>query len=557
MRAPVQLATLAACVACAREPLPAARFVNAPPVAVVDDREDVPRPPKETETNVTLYFFDGFFHRRITRAMELPRPQRARGVNALDKVPDSTWFTNRIGLGEVTPDDIRTGPTEIGNPEDHTPWTVESSKAGGESEGFIMRDARGERFLVKFDRLGFPEVETAAHVIVNRLLWGAGYHVPEDHIAFIHPHDIRVDERSTYTLLTGAEKPLTSEILRERLDLVEHEADGRIRVMASRILPGRALGGHANEGVRLDDPNDRIPHELRRDLRGARTLFSWLDHVDVKETNSLDVWVEDPARPGRHIVWHYFIDFGKSLGTLGMIGGDARVGHQYKVDFAQMGAQMVMLGNAPRPWGDWQGPGLRGVGRFDLAHYDPRAWQPYSPSYTPLMNADRYDQFWAATLLVRFTPAHIRAAVDAARLSDPASADYLTRTLIARQRAVLENAFADVNPLDGFHVAIDRGRAALCFEDLARTARIESGPTAYRLQSYDRAGRRLGTARQAAVGEDPRACLLPVTLAGDRDNYTIVRVTTERRGQPQRSTLVHLARDPGTNRPRVIGIWRE
>ena len=32
---------------------------------------------------------------------ELPRSRRALGVNALDEVPDSTWFTNRLGVRDL------------------------------------------------------------------------------------------------------------------------------------------------------------------------------------------------------------------------------------------------------------------------------------------------------------------------------------------------------------------------------------------------------------------------------------------------------------------------
>src|SRR6266545_4897153 len=40
---------------------------------------------------------------------------RAVNVNTIDEVPDSTWFTNRIGRGPMPLDDIVRGP----NPVDH------------------------------------------------------------------------------------------------------------------------------------------------------------------------------------------------------------------------------------------------------------------------------------------------------------------------------------------------------------------------------------------------------------------------------------------------------
>ena len=74
-------------VACSSSPpLPAVRFANAPPVAVVNDRQHVPEPPKPREFVRWLYAFDGQIFRPVTRALELKRHRRALGVNALDEV---------------------------------------------------------------------------------------------------------------------------------------------------------------------------------------------------------------------------------------------------------------------------------------------------------------------------------------------------------------------------------------------------------------------------------------------------------------------------------------
>src|SRR5690606_22093178 len=132
---------------------------------VVNDRRDVPAPPKEVAYRPYLCDYDGHFHNRTDRALSVPRPQRARGVNSMDEVPDSTWFTNRIGVRELTPAEIRTGPLTIASPEHHKPWRILSSKRGGDTIGFVIEDTRGERFLIKFDSPRFPEIETAAHVI--------------------------------------------------------------------------------------------------------------------------------------------------------------------------------------------------------------------------------------------------------------------------------------------------------------------------------------------------------------------------------------------------------
>src|SRR5690606_12234662 len=223
------------------------------------------------------------FIRRVTRALEVPRPQRALGVNALDEVPDSTWFTNRIGVRELSLDELRRGPAEVGSPEPHLPWTVKSTKVGGAALGFIITDARGERYVLKFDRVGLPEMETGADAITSRILWAVGYNVPEDHVVYFRPEDLKLAPDAKIKDVFGNARPLLRDELERMLAGAEREPDGRLRGLASRMLDGTWLGGHPGEGVRADDPNDRIPHELRRDLRGAYAIFSWLDHVDRHE----------------------------------------------------------------------------------------------------------------------------------------------------------------------------------------------------------------------------------------------------------------------------------
>ena len=43
-------------------------------------------------------------------------PPRAGNVNTIDEVPDSSWFTNRIGTRPVTMDEIRRGPGDDRGP---------------------------------------------------------------------------------------------------------------------------------------------------------------------------------------------------------------------------------------------------------------------------------------------------------------------------------------------------------------------------------------------------------------------------------------------------------
>jgi hypothetical protein len=535
---------------CAASPaVPPVRFANAPAVQVVNDRRDVPAKPSERKFIHSLYHYDGILHRRVVRALELPRPRRALGVNALDEVPDSTWFTNRIGARELTLDELRTGPAQVGSPEPHKPWVVRSLRTGASELSLMISDARGKKFMLKFDDPDVPEQKTAAHVITGKLLWACGFNVTEDHVVYVRPSELTLGDGAVISDVFGDKRPLDRAELERQLATVHGEADGRHRAMASLWLDGQPLGGHPAEGVRDDDPNDRIPHQLRRDLRGMYAILAWIDHVDIQESNFIDMWVSDA---GRHYVKHYLLDFGKSLGVMETTGQNPRHGHEYVVDIAVMLRELFTLGLNRRPWESRTPAPVRGLGMFSAADFDPGAWKPNSPAYVPFLVADRLDKFWGAKILIRFTRAQIRAAVEAGRLTDPRAVEYLTDVLVARQRATARYWFERVDPLDRFELATGQAGAALCFDDLALAYQLMPGPARYRITAYDGDGRALGPASTVASGAAGRTCTGPLPLAG---GYAIVEIEATRGGGSGR-TYVHLGADPATHAPQVIGIWR-
>jgi hypothetical protein len=553
---PVWIACLLA--GCASGPVvPEVRFANAPVAVAVNDRLDVKRPPHHRLFLADPYLWDGTIGRRLPRALELPRDRRALGVNALDEVPDSTWFTNRIGVRELTPDEVRNGPL-TDDPERHKPWTIHSTKIGGTSLGFIVKDTSGVKYLLKFDQTDEPsELETGNHVVVNRLMWACGYNVAEDRVVYVRPEDLVLAPDATVRdVAAGDERRLDRAELARDLALVRHEPDGRIRTLVSRWIEGVTLGGHPAEGVRDDDPNDRIPHQLRRDLRGSYPIYAWLDAVDVSEGQYVDTWVADPADPERHYVKHYAIDFGKSLGAMGEIGHDWWRGVYYRIDLAGILGNVLTLGLTDRRWQDRRAPRLLGVSSlFEAGTFDPGDWHPDTPGYLPFLTADRFDKFWGTKLIARFTRAQIRAAVEAGRFSDPRAVDYITDTLVARQRATAAYWFARVNPLDQFSLE-GAGRDELCFDDLAITSRIAPAETTrYTVTSYDMDGREIEMQFIAAAGTGHACARIRLATDGRRDGYTIVRLATVRPGFAG-DTFVHVARDPSTGALRVIGVWR-
>jgi hypothetical protein len=556
---PISSIVVLACVGCASAPtIPAARFANAPAVSIVDDRRDVAKQPGELEFLPDLYLFRSSLERVVTRPLELPRHLRALEVNAIDEVPDSTWFTNRIGAKSLTPDQVRQGPVTR-DPMQHLPWTIESSKIGGSTPGLIVKDAAGVKYLLKFDYRASPaELETGTHLVVNRIMWAAGYNVAEDQIVYLHRKDLVIGKTAKHKDSLGKTLgPLTQDYVDNVLASGREDSVRGMRVLASRWIDGKVIGGHASEGVRDDDPNDRIAHERRRDLRGLWVFDAWTDAVDVTEGQFVDTWVEDPAIPKLHYVKHYAIDFGKSMGAMGQIDFDWWRGHAYRIDFPSMFHELITFGVTSRPWEQRvDREQLEGVSSlFDVDSLEPASWHPDIPGYMPLQDADRFDKFWATKIVARFTREQIAGAVAAAKFSDPRAAAYLVDTLVGRQHKLAAYWFARVNPLDRFAVEPD----GVCFDDLAITTALStSAETSYAVRSYDWNGHALGpvdavTRFSARVGG--RSCAANVPVAVDHDGYTIYRIDTVRAAFAG-STYVHVARDPATGSSRVIGVWR-
>ena len=67
-----------------------------------------------------------------------PAGPRARNVNTIDEVPDSSWFTNRILFRPVSPEEAVRGATTGRGPASG-PWTVIRAKTEGDAPGFTIR----------------------------------------------------------------------------------------------------------------------------------------------------------------------------------------------------------------------------------------------------------------------------------------------------------------------------------------------------------------------------------------------------------------------------------
>lgn len=392
--------------------------------------------------------------------------REALNVDRFDDVPNSAWFEHRNGRARLSPSEVRDGPTSTAGPADG-PLTIVAAKVEGISPGYTIRDTRGDRYVLKFDPKGYLYLSSGAGVISNRLFYAAGYHVPEDYIFHFHPDRLRVDPEATVTGEDFVERPLTLQVARDALDRTDSLPDGGYVAVASKFVPGSPKGPFFFEGRRDDDPNDHYQHEHRRELRGLRVVSAWLNHVDMRFMNTLDVYVE----PG--YLRHYLIDFAATLGSGTIRPHEPREGLEYNFDLWDTVGRMFTLGFYRVGWEDaeWS-PIHPTVGWLRGEAFEPDRWKPNWPNQA-FSNLTARDGYWGAKLVGSFSDEQIRAAVDAGELPDAWAADTLATILTTRRDAIVEHWYGKVSPVENPQVKESDGTVVtVVFDDLG----VRDGP---------------------------------------------------------------------------------
>jgi len=459
----------------------------APPHFYADDpllREPTPHPVnKVAKRDVDdLYDFldNSFVTPRKEGKIAREGPHPARDANTLGDVPDNAWYANRHYYRPMSIEELKRGPGGSTPPSSGT-WHVVSAKTNGVTPGFVIEDEHKNRYVLKFDPPNYPEMSSASDVIGSKVLYALGYHTPENYIVHFRRENLQIADGVTFHDAGGKKHPLTTRIVNELLRPQPKAADGTYRGMASKYIAGDLAGPFSYEGMRTDDPNDIIPHEDRRELRGLAVFAAWLNHHDTKAVNSMDTLVDEN---GVRYLKHYLLDFGDILGSDGVHPKYAWSGHEYTIDGKGSLEQMMTFGfDVPR-WARANYPNYKGVGRVDWASFDPITWKPNYPNPAFLL-MDGEDAFWAAKRVAAFSDGEIRALVETGEYSDPRATDWITECLIRRRDKIARVWFSKVLPLDKFRVV----NGKLTFEDLAANLGIENGQYSIGWASWDASGR--------------------------------------------------------------------
>jgi len=467
----------------------------------------------------------------------------AANSNTVGGVPDSAWFENRVGTGKMSLVELVKGPNRGDGPDMSSAWEITDPKNEGVTAGFKIKDGRGDKYFVKLDPLKYPQLTTSAEVISTKFFHAFGYNVPENYLAYVRRDQLRLGEEAL-------KEGFTEQDLDEMLERAPQRPDRTYQVLASLMIDGDPIGQFKFWGTRPDDPNDVVPHQNRRELRGLRLFCAWLNHIDIDAINTLDVFV---GKEDKGHVKHYLIDFGTTLGSGAFEPQRPRVGHEYSHEWGKIVKSILTLGVWEREWQTIEYPDYPSVGNFEAQHFHPEKWRPdyLNPAFERMRPGDA---FWAAATISRFTDEMVRELVKVGRLTDPEAERYLLTTLLDRRDKILSYYLSRMNPIDRFEVRPRAGGSHLTFANLATETGVGHADSyEYTWYSYENGSdslKRLRGPQSVALETVP----IP---ADSRDGFLAVEFRTMSRDKQDwaKPVVVYLRRD--RSRYRVIGIERE
>jgi hypothetical protein len=462
----VLAAAFAAGLATVPAPTTGQRFYKDDPIAREPESRDASGAgPLEIEL-----FFE-YAYNLFVSPRHLPSNTRALNVNTIDEVPDSSWFTNRVGTSTFSADQIARGPNSDAKPAP-SQWVLLREKTSGTNPGFTARDANGQTWFLQFDPPEYPGASTADVEVATKVFWALGYNQVETFVTTFDPRNVTIDPKATVRRPSGARTAFTRDDMDAILERAARSSDGTYRASAGRLIDGKILGNFRYAGTRSDDPNDLVPHQHRRELRALRVFGAWMNLVDLKAGNTLDALV---TQNGRAVIRHYLQDVGSSLG-MANDPGVWDMGWEYFYDGEPTKRRLLSFGFSLSPWQTVPYQEYPSVGRFEGDAFDPRSWKPQTPT-TAFLELRADDAFWAARRVMAFTDDLIRAAVHTGEFSDPAAERYLATVLMKRRDAIGRTYLPAINPIVDPKLS---AAGVLTFGNAAVAAGFAAAPSEYR-----------------------------------------------------------------------------
>jgi len=538
------------------------------PVTVPCHREPTPKDPRHVSCapdvrDATLIWdgVDNMLFRPLSEAAGVVTGGESVDVNSFDEVPDSSWFTNHLGMHPMTLEQFALGdcePSQLIEPEGYADgsWLIDHGKMGGSTDGFRVKIPGKGEFLFKADDSADSEHSSAAQTIGATVYSVAGYYTTCEQVIYFRPSLLKLKPGLKWKHNFGE----TEDFDQKALDRVLAHCPRRgelVRIQASEWLPGHPIGGFRYFGTRPDDPNDVIPHEDRRELRGMRVLNAWLGRHDARAGNTLDMWFSDAkggapdASPG-HVI-HNHLDTSECVGSAWDWDPiSRRLGYSYVADWGDIASDFFTLGIPLRTWDtNDRTPGKEMFAYFNVKDFVPDQWKDEYPTEAFSRMTER-DGAWMARIMARITPEMIHVLARLGKFTDLADTAFLESTLDGRMDKVLERYLTRLSPIADVHV---EGPSALCGVDLAEWRGLRD-PARFRYAARMPSGPWLHVERRAGA----QLCVTLPHVAADggvrddaRERYVRVRIED---GVARGPLIAHLY-DLGPSRGyRLVGLER-
>ena len=541
------LASMALVIACGTG---IRQFPDRPPALQEHDDAHVAKKP---DTSRTLNWSGGLEDSvagEIDRHLAMESAMPARDVNALDEVPCSTWFCARNHVRPLTVQEIAAGPSDM--PPPVAPFRIVEGKNDGEAQGFIIKDARDKKYLIKLDPTGHLAMTSGAEAIGTRFAYAAGYNTPAAYVVDINPNHLSIDPKAKIIIHGYDERPFTQTTLAELLDAAGRLNDGNVRGVAVAWISGDVLGPFHMKGTRKGDPNDRIPHQHRRSLRASWVLMGWLRVFDATRVNTLDSYVDEG---GRKFVRHYFIDFAGGIAAGKREPGAPDRAAEAVIEHNRTVTALFSFGLYQRKWQGARDEYIDLTARYPAIGYFPaEGWDPEDyrtvrrvPAHQRMTDRDAY---WGAKIVTSFTDEQIRAVVATAGYPQDA-ARYLEHALRTRRNTIGRKYLTRVTAVE--EPKLSANGHQLCFVDLAITrGAAHASQVSYRWRTLDTDGDTITSG--GPIAGAARTC---IPIGECSAQYRVIAINATVAGEVAKATRVHVARRESERRCVVVGMERD
>lgn len=509
-------------VSCAYRP---SRFRDRPPITNARDMSPIPMPAFRWVAE-SVYLSQVYLFRPLRGTLDLDPIAPANDVNSMDEVPYCSWFVPR----DVDVGTMARGPDAPGPPRPPFAVLAETPRAIS-SSGFVISDARGQRYEMLFDPPDRLEMRTGAAAIGSRLVWALGLNTPAVDIVQVRPEQFWRSEPGAPDVgnLLGSGPPGML---------------GAYRMASLAMPPSVWLGNSEETGTRGDDANDVIAHEDRRVLRSLQVFASWMALSGIGPNKTMDRYL---GAPGEGHVIHFLTGLDDALGADDVVrvtdlppgeGGGSPL------------MRLITLGLAPNPAPRPTQVELPAVGQFE-PEVDPRAFSPSTP-YAPIERLTAADGYWAAKRIAVLSAAHIALAIEAGKISDRRARKLLQDVLEARRERVIRHWFERVTPLE---LAKHEGLRLVLRDQAIRYHLARADTSDYYVDFLTSEGNAVGDklVLQTRAGGDELEIELPESAMAAARDYLVVRVIVRRdHRRAPRAFVVHLRL--GGPQPNVVGV---